>query len=625
MSLSPVLRLTVCASLLGTGGSAPAQEARHVAPPLLTIGELRHPPDIDGEIVAGQWAGAAQVTGFINISTGRVAAPPSVAWLGFDADGLYVAVRCFLPRGSSPRAAMTGRDAAVWQDDSVELYLNPADRPSFQGIVSAAGVMWDRRGAEPAWDGEWRAAARILDDRYEVEMAVPWSDLGLAGPPEELRFNLCRNVTVPDAQWTALAWTGDKYGTEARFGTLRLGRGAPVISITELGDFAAADIRVNTRMTRPPARGSAKVLTETFRPGGVMAGDQRLDYSRPDSPDAVWRHQELDAGVYILRLSMWDPQGTLCTRLEWPFEVQPALRLAVSRSLNADKTELRLDVTRRARGVAEDAPRALARLVDVDGQVARESVPVPFRDDNATLILPLTDLPVARYNLRVIALDTEGNEVVRSEAPLYVAGPPVWLGTREGLGEGVPAPWTPPQVEGRTVRVWGREYDFGDGPVPRQVLSRGEALLAAPAALLINGAPGDWEFRGAEAVGIGPESVRLRWDGTGPAAGLTATTEVMFEGMVRVDVTIPGGGSLDSLAFEMPVKRERAMYLHDTPGQWGTVQNTRLTPSTPQAWPVKDFVWLLDDDRGICWFQGMLRPWRLARPVQEPACDRVPM
>ena len=601
--------------------------AQDVHPPLITIGNLVPPPVVDGEIVRHEWASAARVEGLINISTGRIATPNTVVFFGADTEVLYVAVQAFIPRDAKLRTQATERDADVWQDDSVELYLKPPGQPVSQFIVSASGVMWDKRGAELGWDGTWAARTRILADRYEVEMAIPFADLGLESVPQELSFNLCRNVVTPGSQWTSLAWTGPKYANTKRFGKLVIDEKSPVISVAVLGDFGNADMHVSTRMTRLPRRGSAKVLTEVFPPGGAVIESQVLEYSRPDSPNIEWRHPQPEPGEHLLRLRMWDPEGKLCTQIEWPLEVLPALRLEVARRLNRDKTELTVEVKTKGRTERAAAAVVIARLLDQAGKVAVEGEPARFVGDAVATKLSLSDVATGPHTLSVAALNDADEEVARSDAPFYVVGPPAWLGTKEGLMEGVPAPWTPPELEGRQVRVWGRTYDFTRGPAPAQITSRGEEMLAGPSSLLIGAEPAKWELLGVESAGRGPESIRLRWAGVGRAAGLSATSEVMFEGTVRVDVRVPAGRPLEGLAFTMPVKRNRALYLHDTPGQWGTTQNTRLLPTEQRKWPIKQVLWLLDNDRGICWFHGMKRDWELARPEEAialtPEADRA--
>ncbi|MGD9497391.1 MAG: hypothetical protein AB7Y46_13915, partial [Armatimonadota bacterium] len=60
-----------------------------------------------------------------------------------------------------------------------------------------------------------------------------------------------------------------------------------------------------------------------------------------------------------------------------------------------------------------------------------------------------------------------------------------WLRSRTGLTTDVPAPFEPLSIEGSLVRCWGREYTLA-GPLPAQITSQGEALLAAPMRVVLS-------------------------------------------------------------------------------------------------------------------------------------------
>lgn len=95
------------------------------------------------------------------------------------------------------------------------------------------------------------------------------------------------------------------------------------------------------------------------------------------------------------------------------------------------------------------------------------------------------------------------------------AGEYPWLGNDLGRTDAAPAPWTPVEVDGPTVRVWGRDLTWAGGPLPAQITSPGVPLLAAPidlglsvvgATLALPEAPVQVSERTEGAVG-------LRWRG----------------------------------------------------------------------------------------------------------------
>ena len=123
-----------------------------------------------------------------------------------DEQGLNLLLECLEPNMAAVRTRAKGRDADLWYDDCVEVFIHrDADADGYfrQWMVSAAGVLYDGdKDAEEKWDSAAKAAAVKLDDRYVVEMAIPWSDLGdspKAG--ETLRANFIRNRTTDSSRW----------------------------------------------------------------------------------------------------------------------------------------------------------------------------------------------------------------------------------------------------------------------------------------------------------------------------------------------------------------------------------------------------------------------------------------
>lgn len=191
---------------------------------------------------------------------------------------------------------------------------------------------------------------------------------------------------------------------------------------------------------------------------------------------------------------------------------------------------------------------------------------------------------------------------------------PEWLGTREGLTDDVPAPWTPVSVAGGRVNCWGRTYVFSQGPLPSEVVASGASILAGPIRLTgradsasltwTGGVPQTREQTPAYAVLLGRAG----------ASGLELSGEtfVEYDGMIRCDLTLvprDGGVTVKELTLEIPLKPKHARYLYHFPGRWGSVFNSGYLPQDGWQSPFKPFVWLGDEDRGLAWFCESDRNW----------------
>ena len=81
------------------------------------------------------------------------------------------------------------RDSAVYRDDCVGLFIQPVadEMVVYQVYLNPLGAIFDQRiefneamiyTTDPAWDSECEAAVRVGEDRWVLEVAIPFSALG---------------------------------------------------------------------------------------------------------------------------------------------------------------------------------------------------------------------------------------------------------------------------------------------------------------------------------------------------------------------------------------------------------------------------------------------------------------
>ena len=162
--------------------------------PTVTAHRIAQPPAIDGDLGDAAWNRPADISAFWEMRFARPKAATK-AWLAYDAERLYLAVRCAEPAMDKLKAA-TGRDAVLWQDDSVEFMLNtnPGDEKSYYLAINCDGVFAE------AYDGasfntNLRCATAKGADFWCLELAIPWKGLGISAPAAgaKMRFELVRN------------------------------------------------------------------------------------------------------------------------------------------------------------------------------------------------------------------------------------------------------------------------------------------------------------------------------------------------------------------------------------------------------------------------------------------------
>lgn len=156
-------------------------------------------PVIDGTLNDPCWDGQEKL---VFTTDDQVVDQHTVAFLRRDAEHLYLGYRRTLPKrnGSEPATwtvRTKGKDARVWEDDSLNIRLKKAARR--EGLylsVSASGATLDghstgKIGTAKSWDGQWQSAVTTSLDRWSAEIAVPWETLASVGiTPESLELYL---------------------------------------------------------------------------------------------------------------------------------------------------------------------------------------------------------------------------------------------------------------------------------------------------------------------------------------------------------------------------------------------------------------------------------------------------
>lgn len=151
-------------------------------------------PVLDGTVGGAEWGGAASITDFVTPAEAKPAARKTTVLLGHDAKNLYIAFTC--SGQLTVTAAARPRDGAVWEDDAVEVFLQPEGSEAYYHLgVNANGAILDGK-CDPAedtrWDGKWEAKTARTADGYVVEMAIPFATLGAKAEGGWWRVNFGR-------------------------------------------------------------------------------------------------------------------------------------------------------------------------------------------------------------------------------------------------------------------------------------------------------------------------------------------------------------------------------------------------------------------------------------------------
>jgi len=224
----------------------------------------------------------------------------------------------------------------------------------------------------------------------------------------------------------------------------------------------------------------------------------------------------------------------------------------------------------------------------------------------AICCLSVSPFPEGRYDIIATVLDREGNAVAWVTQPVEIPGKPAWLGSREGLCEGLPPGWAPIAVQGNTVRPWGRRYLFDGLPAPVEVIAAARNILTGPVRFWarVEGAQVTWTPKETKVEQVNEGIVKVTASCDSESLTLAATMTVECDGMIRSDWEIipKGAVTLEYLGIEIPLATQHARYLYTFPGSWGSAYNAGAAPKEATNMAFRPFIWLGDEERGFCWF-----------------------
>jgi hypothetical protein len=178
--------LILCLVLLTGGAWARDEDAKRS----ITAVRTETPLKVDGLLNDPAW----QKTLFLGQFTQREpeeGAPASekteVGFL-YDEKNLYIGVKCYDSEPDKIIAREMRRDAIVDDDDYFEMVLDTYHdhRNAYYFITNPHGVKREAlmanegRDYNPAWDGVWSCKAKITEEGWFIEIAIPWKTLRFA-------------------------------------------------------------------------------------------------------------------------------------------------------------------------------------------------------------------------------------------------------------------------------------------------------------------------------------------------------------------------------------------------------------------------------------------------------------
>lgn len=575
---------------LETGGSAKAVSAYQGA---WGIPLLAKPPLIDGRIDPAEWAGATgSRTGFMSILTHTAIPRQTEIRVAADATTLYL-LALFDVRPNGHRNTITQRDGNVWEDESLEIIINPefgqTDKPStlYQLVLNLSGTVFDlasRRQlgldqAEWTCDGLQVRSVADSDQRPGLEIGVPLAAVGLeVGKP--FGINLCRNLYYP-SQFASI--TGLGYKDCANLLACTIAVDAPAVLWGYEGRLREGSIGLAAAVCNTAAQTAAYHVLLCRRGKTERRVEKDMEVVAGAEAQFALPEDETRLGVGDLLCEVRSAEGRVWFSqpvrfaVEGMTDVAPASGAAKGYDLEYYPVQQKINL--RLFGMQ-------ARLAALDGRTyGRTDVAILQGSDPRTarpFAALAVDPPVVAQDMGNVAFpfapEASGEYIVRAtlhdEAGtcLEVVSGTVekkdlhWLGNTIGKDRVVIAPFTPLQVGGRRVGCWGREYTLAGSGLPERIVSQGEDVLAAPLRLVLEDAtgvhadiPGTLTF--AETA---PDRVSFGGETRLGDLAVTVAGTLDYDGGLLYSLTLTPSRALDVTRLSLEVPLRDLTYFHSS-------------------------------------------------------------
>ncbi len=305
----------------------PAGQAReHAADdhPELVAPALDRAPVIDGRIGEDEWGGAAAFTGMAAVGSGvgpytLVPELQQVTWrIGYDGARLYLAMHSPHPEGTWPVTRVKDFDDAyhiLWDDHTeIQICTGPPEeatappRGFYKIMTNAKDVVSDAHhfngtpGTEDRWSFGGDVRSHVTDRAWEMEMAIPVRQLGLASlEGRTLMIQLVR-ADEPTGIYYA-AWVPQSWNSWTRFARVTFRSDAPAVAFDRLGEIMAGrlDARVGVAAGGAPRRIGATLRVEDPSGRAVYEETRTTDPDAGATAELLWQAEVPVAAVDLAR------------------------------------------------------------------------------------------------------------------------------------------------------------------------------------------------------------------------------------------------------------------------------------------------------------------------------------
>lgn len=202
MKSAPAKLVSVAISLLLLSQANAAQDIQ-MGDKRFRIHRMTSVPQIDGELDQNEWADATKVADLHEVQPVEFSAPSERTdwYVAYDNRFLYIAAHAYDDDPGAIVAQTLRQGGRLNSDDFLRVIIDAFNnkRSGYSFTLNPNSVRAEAIYATPTrpsddWDGIWRGAARVVDDGWVMEMAIPFNTLTFDPENDTWGINFQRRI-----------------------------------------------------------------------------------------------------------------------------------------------------------------------------------------------------------------------------------------------------------------------------------------------------------------------------------------------------------------------------------------------------------------------------------------------
>jgi hypothetical protein len=580
--------------------------------PRIMIPLLSDEPNLDGKLTDPFWERAARISGFVGLEKNDLAAGRPVVYVAYTSKGLYFGLDRKLPAGMSPRAVLSQHDSAIYQEDAIEMYMQPKGMNDgfYQFIGSAIGTQYDMRSDGKkadvgGYNPEWQMKTHMESNQWSAEVFIPFAAINDGKMPEAgdiWRGNICVDSSNGFSNAAVWSFSMGNFQQTTHFGdflfagkerTLRqvvfdgFTRGDPQITMNLVGDFQPI-ITMRSEMGDSSGKNIFK--------NDMLIRDTKSVTIKPSS---------LTSGTYTMLLSGVDETGKTVFSQNFGFKVDKAFNLALENYPYAGYVLVQTDV----RGVKGQLAKVAVTFLDAKKAEAGKIELTEFKNGQSEGRYPNEKLTSGVYQVKAEAISPNGKVLESVAQTLEIFAKPAWWKNTYGIDHSVPPPFQPVKVLPDRLSVWGRDYVFEKSVFLQQIKNQNKMMFSQPTVftLDVNGQSVDLAAMDGKVDNVFPDVVtRISRKDVG-SVSVQAKTTVEFDGFLRYDLTLTPASpaKVEKMSLGISLPKEIAHFLMTSNG---TSSNIAILDKKFES-SFLPYLWIGNDEGGLAWFSESDQYW----------------